>query len=127
MRIKIPLAVLLLAAGIMVILPAIGNRTHYDISGGFYRMETETSGAVPYIHFDMGNDKTTFVLGIENISYSCHGTVELNGEVNLLAASGEKWVFEIIDNDTLKYDAEKSRTESFAFPDDTIFLYADKR
>lgn len=117
---------LFVAILLVCVLPPYFSTTHYGISDGFYRMETEEDGLAPYVHFDMEDGKTSFVLGVENISYSCYGSVELDGRVNLLGYTGEKWVFEVVDNNTLRFDAENSDTDSFVFPDGALFLYEKK-
>ena len=71
-------------------------------------METEDTEPVAYIHFGLTDGGNFFVLGVENISFSHSGKVELDGYVNLVAGTEEKWVFKVVDNDTLKYDAGKS-------------------
>jgi len=121
--IKKLLPVLLILAVILII-SKVGNHTYYGISEGFYRLETESSKPAAYIHFDSNN---AFVLGVENISFSFSGRVELDGDVNLVAKTGEKWVLEVVDNDTLKFLAGKSDADSLMFPDGAIFKYADMK
>lgn len=117
----------LLILAVILIISKVGNHTHYGISEGFYRMETESSKPAAYIHFNLTDSNNAFVLGAENISFSFSGGVELDGDVNLVAKTGEKWVLEVVDNDTLKFLAGKSDADSLMFPDGAIFKYADMK
>ena len=92
---------------------------------------TDEEKPMTYIYFDMGNQPTRFTLGVANISFSYYGEVVLDGRVNAVAENGGTWVFEIIDNDTIKFCQEESSNVVAAefpmIPDGAIFKYADRK
>lgn len=121
--------ILLLIAGLLL---WKGNKIHYGISEGTYRMVTQAdSPHQPFIHFDMGNDSIRFVFGRDlRMSFAYRGTVTLNGQVNLHCENGgEKWIFEVVDNDTIRF-VQKGSSEfplkEGTLPDGAIFQCAEE-
>ena len=107
---------------VYVFLPNL-NRTHYGISEGFYYMETEEVQPRTYIHYTMKGKGVEFVLGAENVSFSHYGEVVLDGRVNAKAKNGGTYVFEVLDNETIKYSQKKSTGDILALPEGAIFKY----
>lgn len=129
---KIPL-ILLLVLLLAGFLARNENRIIYGISEGTYRMVTEEDSTLqPLIHFYMEDKGTRFVLGAdERISFAYRGTVELDGRVNLYCENGgQKWIFEVVDNDTLRFVQRGSSEfplKDGSLPDGAVFQYADER
>ena len=125
---KFPLLILtLLAAGALVI--HYGNKSHYGISEGTYRMVTEKDSQLqPLIHFYRNGTDVRFVFSAdERISFSCRGHVKLDGRVNAYCEnSGEVMIFEVVDNERIRF-VEKGSSDILLkeqpLPDGAIFQY----
>ena len=109
-----------------------GNQTHYGISEGTYRMVTqEDSPQQPFIHFDMKGAEIRFVFGCDlRMSFAYRGTVTLNGRANLNCEnSEEKWIFEVVDNNTLRF-AQRGSSEFLlkegSLQDGAIFQFVEE-
>lgn len=128
-RYRIWLLTFLIAAA--AILLWNGNQIHYGISEGKYQMEAELDGMRPFLYFDMQSDPIRFVFGRDlRMSFAYRGTVTLNGRVNLHCEnSGEKWVFEVVDNNTLRFVQKESSEfplKDATLPDGTLFQYVNE-
>lgn len=115
------LTVLLIAAAVFF---RNRNQVVYGISQGIYVMQTEQEN-VPEICFDLTEQPSHFVaVGDRRMSFAYRGTVEVKKGYAWLHVenSGQTWVFEVIDNDTLAF-VESESDECKLAKDGDIFLY----
>ena len=122
MKKKIFLFLLVMITLAFTFLPRL-NKTHYGISEGIYYMDTAEEQPRPYICFTMNENGVKFVLGAENVSFSHHGEVVLDGKVNAAAKNGGTYVFEILDNDTISFCRQESTGEILELPEGAVFRY----
>lgn len=130
---KKPLIVFLaLICVLFVFLSNCGNQVVYGISGGTYKMVTNTATAfAPAVSFDL-TEGQCFQFTFDLLSsYLSVGSVTMNGHAVCKTDDGKfTYIFEVVDNDTLRFMAKDSSATvrvdgTTAVPDGALFKYVE--
>ena len=127
---------LILMAVVAATISGCGSKVQYGISEGTYEMEyKEGFEILPTVRFIMEEDKNGKPIQQFILSYNAGtpttytGEFELDGKVNLISKGDKKFIFEVVDNDTIKF-VEKGSDEIVEdgphIEDGTEFIYVEK-